>query len=72
MHATLITLSPRAVRTCVWMALALTPLGRFERPSGRSAPREKSEQQLGEQSTRKRPEQGPKGADDPCDIECEA
>jgi outer membrane protein OmpA-like peptidoglycan-associated protein len=27
MHATLITLSPRAVRTCVWMALALTPLG---------------------------------------------
>ena len=27
MHATLITLSPRAVRTCVWMALALVPLG---------------------------------------------
>jgi outer membrane protein OmpA-like peptidoglycan-associated protein len=27
MHAKLITLSPRAVRTCVWMALALVPLG---------------------------------------------
>ena len=27
MHAKLITLSPRAVRTCVWMALALAPLG---------------------------------------------
>ena len=27
MHATLITLFPRAVRTCVWMTLALTPLG---------------------------------------------
>jgi outer membrane protein OmpA-like peptidoglycan-associated protein len=27
MHATLTTLPPRAVRTCVWMVLALTPLG---------------------------------------------
>jgi outer membrane protein OmpA-like peptidoglycan-associated protein len=27
MHATLITLFPRAVRTCVWTALALIPLG---------------------------------------------